>query len=745
MSGEAANSPLRHLLPPGRDLENGKGDNKEDEEGQQAARNRGGNGRLDTDSRDTFGGSFQEDAPAPYDAAPPLSRAPSTVHSVHLRDLKPGDLFAISRLRITNRDLEEPPPPPHRNPVVRALRWWRSWALPGAGMFIEAWMIFAIGNIKPLLAIDMPNCFGHQQPYSCDQTASDSVTYVEVSGIIVGMLALGFFADIIGRKWGSRLASTTMLAWAASTLWPQQQRKPRGSTSVQLASQTHCFLPTYAGVGGEYPVASSSAAEKAEGSKAMRRRRGEAVVLVFSQQGWGNLANTLCIVLLLVMQGATDEVTPQQANITWRVQFAVGTAICLAVVVYRWTLLQESKVWKAERHDVAEQLAQKGMRAHHSQQEYKLVIRYYWPRVFATSLAWAAGGFAFYGQKLFQAQFIKMVVPGATVLQQMLYILLNNGVALVGYYCAAALIDRPWCGRMRMQAGGFFMLFLLFLLQGALFSTLENHSGAFQLLYYLSSFFAQLGPNCTTFLTAGEVYPTGVRSFFHGISAAAGKVGALAAAVLFSNISPRAAFYASAGAGLAGLLVTLGFLPDTTGLDLHEIDRMNRYLLADQYSNYRGEAVNPRYLSLFERWRRYDAHYHPEADFAHKELQLHPHLQEAAESLASLSRQASLASIRLSPGSPSSVRLSLFGRPSSVQLTPRSPKPPSSARLGRPASVQLTPVSFELQLTPVATRPASAAGQRLALGQPRAPSSAHLSQRSPRMQRQESKSPRQPE
>ncbi len=42
---------------------------------------------------------------------------------MHLRDLKPGDLFAISRLRITNRDLEEPPPSPHRNPVVRALRY----------------------------------------------------------------------------------------------------------------------------------------------------------------------------------------------------------------------------------------------------------------------------------------------------------------------------------------------------------------------------------------------------------------------------------------------------------------------------------------------------------------------------------------------------------------------------------------------------------------------------------------------
>lgn len=34
-------------------------------------------------------------------------------------------------------------------------------------------------NIKPLLAIDYPNCFGHQQPHSCSQSAADSVTYVE--------------------------------------------------------------------------------------------------------------------------------------------------------------------------------------------------------------------------------------------------------------------------------------------------------------------------------------------------------------------------------------------------------------------------------------------------------------------------------------------------------------------------------------------------------------------------------------
>ena len=45
-----------------------------------------------------------------------------------------------------------------------------------------------------------------------------------------------------------------------------------------------------------------------------------------------------------------------------------------------------------------------------------------------------------------------------------------------------------------------------------------------QFIYYLSSFFVQFGPNATTFLLAGEVFPTEARGLAHGISAAVGKV-----------------------------------------------------------------------------------------------------------------------------------------------------------------------------------------------------------------------------
>lgn len=48
-------------------------------------------------------------------------------------------------------------------------------------------------------------------------------------------------------------------------------------------------------------------------------------------------------------------------------------------------------------------------------------------------------------------------------------------------YAAACTIDRRWYGRVRMQAGGFGALAVLFLLQAALYDTLEDKAkGAFQ-------------------------------------------------------------------------------------------------------------------------------------------------------------------------------------------------------------------------------------------------------------------------
>lgn len=53
-------------------------------------------------------------------------------------------------------------------------------------------------------------------------------------------------------------------------------------------------------------------------------------------------------------------------------------------------------------------------------------------------------------------------------------------------------------------------------------------------LYCLANFFQNFGPNTTTFIVPGEVFPTRYRSTAHGVSAACGKLGAIIAQVLFA-------------------------------------------------------------------------------------------------------------------------------------------------------------------------------------------------------------------
>jgi PHS family inorganic phosphate transporter-like MFS transporter len=64
----------------------------------------------------------------------------------------------------------------------------------------------------------------------------------------------------------------------------------------------------------------------------------------------------------------------------------------------------------------------------------------------------------------------------------------------------------------------------------------HGHKGAFVFLYCMANFFQNFGPNTTTFIVPGEVFPTRYRSTGHGISAASGKLGAIVAQVGFSRL-----------------------------------------------------------------------------------------------------------------------------------------------------------------------------------------------------------------
>ncbi|GBF93836.1 proton phosphate symporter [Raphidocelis subcapitata] len=533
-----------------------------------------------------------------------------------------GDLHRLSRMSsfstVARYTKPKPPPPPVPRPLAAWLGWWAAWALPGLGMFCEAYILFSIGLVKPLLAAAAPSCFVTFE--TCTEAETHLVNYIPIAARIVGMLLFGTSSDVMGRAWASRIVASIMLGGALLLVFAPLLPSAPAFVKFYLAAQTIYGF----GVGGEYPVASASAAERSQSDPALRQHRGQQVALTFSQQGAGNFANACVILALMAAYGQTGGQLDAAASrdlVVLQAAFIAGVSLFL--VAWRFLVLRESEVWRAEREDAVDIAANvEHRKTHHL---YSAALRWLGPRLAVTSGAWVCNDFAFYGNRLFLSTFIAAMYPKATPFERMRWSALNSGVAYVGYFVAAALMDRPWWGRRRMQSFGFFMLFLLFLTVGAGYPALTASTAgyrAFQALYFLSSFFNQAGPNSTTWLVAAEVFPTDVRATFQGVSAAWGKAGALAADVLFAYVSVRTSFFLSAAFGLLGCLLTLLLLPDTTGLPLDELDRMHKYMLTGHFEYYHGDAVRPQHLSLFERFvLKWHARYDPALDAAHKEIQ----------------------------------------------------------------------------------------------------------------------------
>jgi len=253
-----------------------------------------------------------------------------------------------------------------------------------------------------------------------------------------------------------------------------------------------------------------------------------------------------------------------------------------------------------------------------------LTFTFFGSRVLATAGTWFCNDVFFYGNKLFQSQFISVISPASAkagnVMDGWLWNLVNIAVSLCGYYLASFLIDNKIFGRKNIMQLGFLMCFIFFVVPAFHYKYYSSAAGihSFQAMYFLSSFFNQFGPNTVTFLVAGECFPTPVRATAHGFSAAVGKSGALLASILYNYISVQQRFYVVPWFGLVGMLLTFLFLPDTTGLDLKEQERRWKYIREGREQDYHGVAVHPHHLSLYERLRGVGKHYNPELDYQSK-------------------------------------------------------------------------------------------------------------------------------
>src|SRR5437762_7506259 len=190
----------------------------------------------------------------------------------------------------------------------------------------------------------------------------------------------------------------------------------------------------------------------------------------------------------------------------------------------------------------------------------------------STAGCWFLLDYAYYGNTISTPQILGLISPHASTMTKIALQLAIFVVAAVpGYALAIARLDR--IGHRRLQLTGFAVMAACF----AVIAVIPGMTTAvvpFLLVYGVSYFFTEFGPNMTTFVLPSELYPVTMRTTGHGISAGIGKLGAFIGVFLFpllqTSLGLRGTLLLTAGVAVLGFALTL-VLPEPAGLSLDDI------------------------------------------------------------------------------------------------------------------------------------------------------------------------------
>jgi PHS family inorganic phosphate transporter-like MFS transporter len=427
----------------------------------------------------------------------------------------------------------------------------RAVLVSGMGFFTDAYDLFIIGIASTLIAKEWHLSSGRLALLNSTMLAA----------AFLGALVFGRLADASGRKrvyWV--VAAIMIVAAVGSALSP--------SYWVLVFFR---FLLGF-GVGGDYPVSAVLMAEYAN-----RKDRGKLVGLVFGTQALGLIVGPL-IALALLGSGVSGDVA-------WRVLLALG-AVPAAAVIYLRCRMPESPRYQAQVQGRAEQAASQipglaggqvngngsGDRQHQMGLRAFLTNRRWLITLAGTAGCWFLLDYAYYGNTISTPQILGLISPHASTMTKIALQLAIFVVAAVpGYVLAIARLDR--IGHRRLQLVGFAVMALCFAVI-ALVPGMTTMVVPFLLVYGVSYFFTEFGPNTTTFVLPSEIYPVAMRATGHGISAGVGKLGAFIGVFLFpvlqTSFGLRGTLLLTAAVSVLGFALTL-VLPEPAGRSLEDI------------------------------------------------------------------------------------------------------------------------------------------------------------------------------
>ena len=435
----------------------------------------------------------------------------------------------------------------------------------GMGFFTDAYDLFVIGIVVYLL----------KSQWSLSTGQVSLLNSITLAASAVGALIFGRVADILGRK---RIYGYEVLILAIGAI-------------ASAFSPNYTFLLISRavlgiGIGGDYPVSATIMSEYAG-----KNTRGRMVGAVFANQAAGLIVGPL-IASIFLASGLSD-------NLTWRLLLGLGAIPGLAVFYLRRQIHETPRFAMAggatEEAEAAiaaatgkaasstgaaapaAPAAESRARVPQSALGGFLILarsRRMLLWLIGAAGCWMLLDFCYYGNTISTPEILALLNPKASELHNILVQLLIFVVfAVPGYVCAILFLDKT--GRKTIQTVGFGVMALMFLLLG-LIPGATTVAATFIILYGISYFFTEFGPNTTTFIYPSEIFPVEVRTTASGIAAGAGKMGAFAGAYLFpdmlaASMGLRGAEIVAGIVAAAGLVLTITLLPEPKGKSLEQL------------------------------------------------------------------------------------------------------------------------------------------------------------------------------
>ncbi|KAJ0967338.1 hypothetical protein J5N97_024255 [Dioscorea zingiberensis] len=502
---------------------------------------------------------------------------------------------------------------------VAKTQWYHFTAIiiAGMGFFTDAYDLFCISLVTKLLGRIYYFHPDSDTPGTLPPNISAAVNGVAFCGTLSGQLFFGWLGDKMGRKkvYGMTLMLMVICSVASGLSFGHT---PNGVIA------TLCFFRFWLGfgIGGDYPLSATIMSEYAN-----KKTRGAFIAAVFAMQGFGILAGGMVAIIISAAFKSKFDAPPYsvdragstvpQADFVWRIILMFG-ALPAALTYYwrmkmpetaRYTALvakntkqataDMSKVLQVEiEEDESKVEHMTGTEANNSFGLFsREFLRHHGLHLLGTTSCWFLLDIAFYSQNLFQKDIFSAInwIPKANTMSALdeLYKIARAQTLIAlcgtvpGYWFTVALIDV--IGRFSIQLIGFVMM-TAFMLGLAIpyhhWTTKGNHIG-FVVMYTFTFFFANFGPNSTTFIVPAEIFPARLRSTCHGISAAAGKAGAIIGSFGFlyaaqnqdktktdhgypPGIGVRNSLFVLAACNLLGVFFTF-LVPESNGKSLEEM------------------------------------------------------------------------------------------------------------------------------------------------------------------------------